>query len=188
MRLWTNHVDTTSDHIAMLKRTIATNEQLLEQYDPDNLTTDGNIEISDVTPRESAGVLPGRWVSYRLDDRGRAFDLQLFDIEHSARNYARHHGRAVGVIGEDMWSISPEPTWTAHALIQKMPSGWWKALIADWPDLPEQYGLSRDNVIDEIGRVAREYLEDRTAQGVRIPVSRPASYAGWECVSVSIEF
>jgi hypothetical protein len=187
MKLWTNHVDTTAEHVAMLEKMIATNEQLLVQYDPDDLTADGSVELGEVTSREFNSVLPGRWVSYLLDDQGRAVDLHLFDDAKAARGHAWRSGRNVGVIGEDMWSISPEPTWTAYALVQKMPSGWWRALISGWQDLPEQYGLSRDNAVDEIGRVAREYLKERFDQGMRLPDSWAASHEGWECIPISVD-
>eukprot|EP01033_Poteriospumella_lacustris_P021574 gene21574-16042_t len=60
-RMWlkTNNVDRTAEHIAMLRGMITTNEGLLAQYDPDGVTADGNIEIGDVSPQESAGILPG---------------------------------------------------------------------------------------------------------------------------------
>jgi hypothetical protein len=106
MRLTTNNVDTTSEHVSMLKGMIARNEALLTQYDPDGLTADGNVEIGEVTPQESSGVLPGRWIAYSLDDRGRAVNLRLYDAESHARTDAMAAGRYAGVVADDMWSIS----------------------------------------------------------------------------------
>ena len=188
-RMWlkTNNVDRTAEHIAMLRGMITTNERLLAQYDPDGVTADGNIEIGDVSPQESAGILPGRWVSYALDDRDNAVNLRLYDVESAARTDALQRGRSVGVVADDMWSITPAPNRVAYALVQEMPNGWWKALISGWSDLPEQIELGRDRVINEIGKVAREYLKERTDRGVVVAKSFPNSIKGWECVAICLD-
>lgn len=188
-RMWlkTNNVDRTAEHIAMLTGMITTNEGLLAQFDPDGVTADGNIEIGDVSPQESAEILAGRWVSYALDDRDNAVNLRLYDVESAARTEALQRGRNVGVVADDMWSITPAPNRVAYALVQEMPNGWWKALISGWSDLPEQIELGRDRVMNEIGKVARENLKERTDRGVVVANSFPNSINGWECVAISLD-
>jgi hypothetical protein len=187
MRTMTNNVDTTSQHVSMLKEMIARNEALLAQYDPEGVTADGNIEIGDVPPSESSGVLSGRWVSYSLDKHGCAIDLRLYDAEAPARADAAVPGRHVGVVADDMWSISAPSSTTIFALLQRMPSGWWKALVSGWVDLPEQYGLNRDLALSEIAAVAAQYVRQRVERGFVVPKSIPTTIAGWDCVPLAIE-
>jgi hypothetical protein len=188
-RMWlrVNSVDRTAEHAGMLRGMIATNEALIAEYDPDGLTADGNIEIGDVSPQESVGVLPGRWVSYALDDHGNAVNLRVYDVESLARSDALQSNRDVGIVADDLWSITPAPNQVGYALVQEMPNGWWRALISGWSDLPEQYELSRDRVISEIRKVAREYLRQRNARGIEAPKSFPERIEGWECVAISLE-
>ena len=181
------NVDRSAEHVASLTSLIANNERLLAEFDPDNETADGNLEIGEVSREEWAGLYAGRHVSYSLDERGRAVDIRCFDGDGAARIDARQLGRAHGVVGADNWSVAPSPRREAYALIQEMPSGWWKALVSGWGDLPEQYGLSEDNVIGEIGAVAREYLRQRAERGIVTPSSYPAEVSGWKCVPISVD-
>lgn len=186
MWLRTNGVDQSASHLDMLKGMIATNERLLDEYDPDNLTTDGNVELGALSAHESAQVLPGAWVSYRLDDDRLARDLRFYGLESHARTDALQAGRAFGVIAQDMWSIEPSPLAPAHAQIQQMPNGWWKGIVPEWGDLPEQVEMSRDRLVAVLGAVARDYLRERRARGVAVATPLARSVAGWTCVSLAI--
>src|SRR5690242_7188191 len=48
--MYTNGIDTSADHIVMLRDMIARNDALLAHYDPDGITADGHVEIGDVSP------------------------------------------------------------------------------------------------------------------------------------------
>jgi len=108
MRMTTNNVDTTAEHVVRVRRMIAYNEAVLARFDPDGLTADGNIEIGEVSAHESSGVFPGRWVAYSLDDRVGRWKLRVYTAEGAARADARMGaGRYAGVVHADMWAISP---------------------------------------------------------------------------------
>jgi hypothetical protein len=108
MRMTTNNVDTTAEHVVRVRRMIAHNEAVLLRFDPHGLTADGNIEIGEVSAHESAGVFPGRWVAYSLDEQGRAVKLRVYTAEGAARADARlGAGRYAGRVHDDMWAISP---------------------------------------------------------------------------------
>jgi hypothetical protein len=107
MRLYTNNVDTSDQHVAMLRRLVADNELLLKRYDPDELTADDAIEPGEMPRGQCMNLLPGRYVTYRLDDAGRASELALFETELQARAHAAGNTLGVGVVGDDMWSIAP---------------------------------------------------------------------------------
>lgn len=188
-RIWikVGNVDQSSEHITRLNALIANNDKLVAEFDPDDVTADGNVEIGEVSVQEFAEIYAGRWLSYSLDERERAVNIRGFEGEGMARVDARQPGRSYGIVGADNWSIEPAPRRNAYALIQEMPNGWWKALISGWGDLPEQYGRGADAVISEIGAVAREYLRQKVERGIATVESHPAELPGWQCVPVSID-
>jgi hypothetical protein len=108
MRMTTNNVDTTAEHVVRVRRMIAHNEAVLSRFDPDGLTADGAIDIGEVSAHESSGVFPGRWVAYSLDDQGRAVKLRVYTDEGAAKADARlGAGRYAGRVHDEMWAISP---------------------------------------------------------------------------------
>jgi hypothetical protein len=108
MRVHSNNVDVSAEHVATTKGHIRQYQALLQQYDPDGLTADGNIEIGEVSSlHEFREIFAGRWVSYSLDEQGRAVNLHAYDDEASARAEATVPGRYAGVVADDHWSISP---------------------------------------------------------------------------------
>lgn len=187
MRLFTNHVDTSADHARQLERLIVQNEALLAQYDPEGLTADGNVELGDIAPERSSDLWPERWVTYALDGIGRAAQLRTFDSEAAARADARRPGRKLGQVAADMWSIDPVPSRAIYAMVQEMPNGWWKGLVAGWSDLPEQYALSRERLLADLGQIAGEYASERLVRGIPIAASAPMTVKTWECVAIPFE-
>jgi len=187
MRLFTNHVDTSADQARQLERLIAQNEALLAQYDPEDLTADGHVELGDIAPERSSNLWPDRWVTYALDRIGRAEQLQTFDSEAMARADGRRPGRNLGQVAADMWSIDPVPSRAIYAMVQEMPNGWWKGLVAGWSDLPEQYALSRERLLADLGHIAGQYASERLERGIPIAASAPMTVETWECLAIPFE-
>ncbi len=104
-----NGSDITPEHVAMLRRGISSHEALLEQYDPEGRTKDGNVEIGDVPPDIEAAIWAARPVSYVLGSSGLAADLRLFASPSAAVTDAEAHpDRSVGWVGDDGWSIASQ--------------------------------------------------------------------------------
>lgn len=107
MHLTANGVDVTSEQAQMYRSLVAQSEQLLEQFDPDGLTKDGNVEIGQVAPQVSARLFPGWFAVYRLDENGDAVDLETYELQSHASARAETRGERLGVVANDMWSIIP---------------------------------------------------------------------------------
>jgi len=118
---------------------------------------------------------------------GRAAQLRTFDSEAVARGDARRPGRNLGRVAADMWSIDPVPSRAIYAIVQEMPNGWWKGLVAGWSDLPEQYALSRERLLADLGQIAGEYASERLVRGIPIAASAPMTVKTWECVAIPFE-
>jgi hypothetical protein len=106
-RFYTNNVDTTADVIAQTESRIRENTRLLLQYDPEDLTHDGEVEIGDISPTAPQELWRGRAVSYALDDEGRACRVRAYDSISIAKTDAVQPGRFSGVIGDEAWSVRP---------------------------------------------------------------------------------
>lgn len=187
MRLFSNNVDISADHARQLERLIVQNEALLAQYDPEGLTADGNVELGDIAPERLSNLWPERWVTYALDRMGCAAQLRTFDSESAARADARQPGRNLGQVAADMWSIVSVPSRAIYAMVQEMPNGWWKGLVAGWSDLPEQYAPSRELLLADLGQIAGEYTSERLVRGIPIAASVPMTVKTWECVAIPFE-
>ena len=107
MHLTANGVDVTSEQSKAFSDLVDQNERLLEQFDPDGLTRDENIEIGSISPLASSQLLPSWFVVYRLDSTGAATELEVYQLRSHAAARAHTRGDRLGVIANDMWSIIP---------------------------------------------------------------------------------
>jgi hypothetical protein len=109
MHLYKNHADCTEEHVATLRRMIEENGALLHQYDPDGLTSDGDVEFGEIPARLAPELWAGRPVTYVLNSDGLAEQIRPFDTGRQAEfDAAGSHGRLVGRVGEQRWSINTD--------------------------------------------------------------------------------
>jgi hypothetical protein len=109
MRLRSNNADVSDDHSAHLRQVIETNRALLDRYDPDGLTDDGNVEVSQVPRHLIQEMWKGRPVTYRLNPDGSAVVLRAFEAVAEARMHAAGDPEAmVATVADDMWSLIPD--------------------------------------------------------------------------------
>jgi hypothetical protein len=108
LRMFWGREDASEEQMANLRRMIKENSALIAEYDPENLTDDGNIEIADIGHLSPRQLFAGKPVTCSLDDNGLAAELQIYDSEETARYFASATpGRVAGTVADDQWSIVP---------------------------------------------------------------------------------
>jgi hypothetical protein len=108
MRVGWNGEDQSGEHVLRLNKIINENQHLVDQYDPEGLLKDDDIEIGDVDDCLASQLWHGRHVSYLLDEQGRAYDIMAYnDIISAKADSGAASCRYFGTIGAEGWSITP---------------------------------------------------------------------------------
>lgn len=106
MRLHSNGVDISAQHMQDLHRYIAEHAALIEKYDPEGLTADANVEFGDVGQLASE-LYANRPLAVALNSDGLGEVLHVFDTDADARSFAQSRpGYHAGHVSQDGWSIT----------------------------------------------------------------------------------